>query len=50
MDYIRVAMKSVTQQHQSQQALNEQLKALISVANKLGLYDAADYLNQMVNK
>jgi hypothetical protein len=50
MNYINEAMKSVPKQHQSQAALNDQLRALIAVSNKLGLYDAADYLNQIVNK
>lgn len=50
MDHIKEAMKSVSKQPQSQAALNDQLRALIQVSNKLGLYDAADYLNKKVNK
>ena len=46
MDYIINAMKTVSQQQQSQQSLNDQLRALIAVANRLGLYDAADHLKQ----
>lgn len=49
MEHINEAMKLVPKQHQSQQSLNDQLRALVSVANRLGLYDAADYLNQKVN-
>ena len=49
MERIKEAMNAVPQQHQSQQSLNDQLRALVSVANKLGLYDAADYLSQKVN-
>lgn len=49
MDYIKEAMKAVPKQHQSQQSLNDQLRVLIDVANRLGLYDAADYLKRVVN-
>ncbi len=50
MDHIKEAMKLVSQQHQSQQSLDDQLLALVGVANKLGLYDAADYLKKIVHK
>jgi len=50
MDYIKEAMRQVLQQHQSQQSLNDQLRVLVDVANKLGLYDAADYLKEKVCK
>ena len=50
MDYINEAMKTVPRQHQSQQSLNDQLSALVGVANKLGLYDAADYLKKIAHK
>jgi len=33
---------------QSQEALAEQLASLVLVANRLGLYDAADVVNQML--
>lgn len=38
--------KAIPQQRQSQAALNDQLFDLAHVANRLGLYDAADYLRQ----
>jgi hypothetical protein len=50
MEYLKEAMKAVPKQHQSQQSLNDQLRALVGVANHLGLYDAADYLKEKVNK
>lgn len=50
MNYIKEAMQTVPKQHQSQQSLNDQLRALVDVANKLGLYDAADYLKEKVYK
>lgn len=34
----------IEQCEQSQEALNDQLLHLVLVANKLGFYDAADYL------
>jgi hypothetical protein len=33
---------------QSQESLLDQLKELIPIANKEGLYDAADYLSELV--
>ena len=50
MDHVKEAMRSVSQQHQSQQSLNDQLQVLVGVANKLGLYDAADYLKERAYK
>jgi hypothetical protein len=50
MEYINEAMKAVPKQHQSQQSLNDQLRALVGVANRLGLYDAADYLKEKTSK
>jgi hypothetical protein len=35
---------------QAQGSLTEQLQALVPVANKLGLYDAADYLTTVIRK
>lgn len=35
---------------QAQYDLNRQLELLIIVANKLGLYDAADYLRNTIEK
>lgn len=34
---------------QTQRSLNDQLRDLISIATKLGLYDAADYLRESVD-
>ena len=47
MQYIKTVMKTVPQQIQTQSPLNDQLHALIDVANRLGLYEAADYLRDM---
>lgn len=38
------AIKQIPQVGQTQASLNEQLRLLRMAANKLGLYDAADYL------
>lgn len=40
-------LRAIPQQPQVQDALNDQLAALVGVANKLGLYDAADYLRRV---
>jgi len=37
-------LKKIPQQPQRQDSLNEQLRDLINVANRLGMYDAADSL------
>lgn len=37
-------------QPQSQAALNDQLRTLAFAANRLGLYDAADFLNRVLDK
>lgn len=34
--------------HQTQRALNDQLRDLIGVATKLGMYDASDFLSETV--
>lgn len=39
---------SIPQQRQRQDALNDQLRDLIPVATKLGMYDAADYLRKVI--
>jgi hypothetical protein len=44
------AINSIPQQGQAQYSLNEQLVELINAANKLGLYDAADYLKRVMFK
>jgi hypothetical protein len=38
-----------TQLPQTQASLTQQLKDLIPLANKIGCYDAADYLRQMAD-
>lgn len=40
-------VKKMEQCPQRQDSMNEQLKDLIGVANKLGFYDAADYLKEI---
>jgi len=47
MQYIKTLMKTVPQQIQTQSSLNDQLHILADVANRLGLYEAADYLRDM---
>lgn len=41
---------SIPQQRQRQDALNDQLRDLIPVATKLGMYDAADFLRKLLEK
>jgi hypothetical protein len=41
---------AVNQQPQRQDALNNQLRDLIFVANRLGCYDAADYLKRVISE
>jgi hypothetical protein len=36
------------QKPQSQESLTKQLRKLIDLANKNGLYDAADYISRMI--
>ena len=43
-------IKSIPQQPQVQYDLEQQLRELRQAANKLGLYDAADFLNKFTNK
>lgn len=40
-------LDKVKQVPQTQEALNDQLKKLRIIANKFGLYDAADYLRSL---
>jgi hypothetical protein len=40
-------LDKVKQVPQTQEALNDQLKKLRIIANKFGLYDAADYLRNL---
>lgn len=41
-------LKSLPQQPQRQDSTNAQIADLIAFANRLGLYDAADYLNTVL--
>lgn len=41
-------IKAIPQQRQTQDVLDEQLFALKIIANKCGLYDAADFLNKFI--
>jgi len=43
-----VDLADVPQQRQRQDALDDQLHDLIYVANKFGMYDAADYLKKLL--
>lgn len=45
-EYYLVELRKLNQLNQTQISLNEQLKLLRPFANKLGLYDAADYINK----
>ena len=46
---IYFSSNSIPQQSQVQYDLNMQLKELKIAANKLGLYDAADFLNRFID-
>lgn len=43
-------LKLIPQQSQRQDSVIDQLKDLRLFANKLGMYDAADYLQLIINK
>ena len=43
-------IRKIKSQPQAQYDLNLQLELLISAANRLGLYDAADYLRNTIEK
>lgn len=50
---IQVWIKSIEDikpRSQTQEALNDQLKKLQIVANRLGLYDAADFIRNVLEK
>lgn len=42
--YLYSFEKDIVQQTQSQDSLEIQLQALVRIANKCGLYDAADFI------
>jgi hypothetical protein len=48
MDNTMIDIQKLPQMHQTQDPLNDQLKDLISVANRLGLYDAADVVEKLL--
>jgi hypothetical protein len=50
MRHIQDAMRDVARQPQTQASLEDQLVALIDVATKLGLYDAADFLKDRTGR
>ena len=44
------AIKAIPRQPQTQVALDDQLRALREAANRLSLYDAADYLQRELER
>jgi hypothetical protein len=42
------ALEGLRQQPQYQGSLSDQMKRLIQIANRLGMYDAADYIIKFV--
>ena len=47
---VRLVFEKIEPQPQAQQSLTDQLQELIPVADRLGLYDAADYLRKAVER
>lgn len=47
---LKIELAKLTQQPQRQDSTNDQLRDLHAFANKLGLYDAADLIRNIVNK
>ncbi len=47
--HLQDVLMSIAQQPQRQDGTTDQLRDLIVFANRLGLYDAADYLRAVVN-
>jgi hypothetical protein len=43
-DQLKAVLNTIPQQPQRQDSTNDQLRDLQAFANKLGLYDAADFL------
>jgi hypothetical protein len=43
-------VEAITQLPQTQKSLNYQFCILLSAANRLGLYDAADVIQSLLNK
>lgn len=46
---LQKVIDAIPQQPQRQYATDEQLRVLVTVANKLGLYDAADRIEKQLN-
>ena len=49
MTEIKEILKTIPQQSQRQDSTASQLEDLIPVANRLGLYDAADAIRRLLN-
>lgn len=49
-DHVRRIITSIPQCQPRQDALLSQLEDLVMVGNKMGMYDAADYIQQVVLK
>lgn len=47
---INQAISQIPQRPQTQEALNDQLRYLAAIANKMGLYDAADFVTDVLNR
>jgi hypothetical protein len=48
MEKIESILNKLPQQSQSQESLLKQLKELRQIANRLGLYDASDFIGRVV--
>lgn len=48
-DNLKAALASLTQQPQRQDGTEDQLRDLHTFANKLGLYDAADFIRTSID-
>ena len=45
-----IDLANIPKQGQTQESLREQLRDIVEVANRLGRYDAADYINTVLHK
>lgn len=50
MNNIEEALKKVPQQPQRQEALDDQLRMLRRIADRFGLYDAADFIGKALER
>lgn len=48
--HVKLVTDKIPQQAQRQDALNDQLRDLRVVANRLGMYDAADFLRGVIER